>query len=220
MSIKELEICKSSIHKKENKNVWTLFNKKAHRANNRKATYQELKHALDNWTNTETEKFHGIFHFLSFSDPEKEKDYLMKTLKPGESTKDKKIICLSGNTESHFLKTGEWWCKIIYYDSHEKQYYLRNFTKLKSYDNKILTPSQTEGWFIDFSTLNAPAEFWDYLKDNLEDPNEKRIKRIKITKKDYKFWHNLETVQTRERFIEIIKEKLTDEEIIYLCEKI
>ena len=27
--MKELELCKSSLHKKENKNEWTLYNKKA-----------------------------------------------------------------------------------------------------------------------------------------------------------------------------------------------
>jgi len=34
--------------------------------------------------------------------------------------------------------------------------------------------------------------------------------------KDNRFWYN---IQTREELIEILKEKLTDEEMIYLCEK-
>jgi len=217
--MKELEICKSSICEKENTNVWTLYNKKAHRSNNRKATYQELKKALDDWTNTETLKPQCELYFYHINGGS-EHLFLRKTLLNGESIKNKKIICLMGQDwKGEYLTTGECeWNKIIFYDSEEKQYYLRSFAKQdkRTYDNKELDQSQIRGWYIDFSTLNAPAEFWDYLKDIFK---KEGLDTPKLhTECD--FWINLNHVQTRKELLEILKENLTDEEILYLCEKI
>jgi hypothetical protein len=219
--MKELEICKSSQHQKEGKNVWTLYNKRSHRSNNRKATYTELVNALDNWTNTETVLQECPLYFIRTSDPSKEKEYLSQCLTKKESIRNKNIICLVGQDWNEEYKTTGLctWYKIIFYDSVDRQYYLRSFSSknIRWWDKKILESSHAEGWYTDYSTLNAPAEIWDYLKDNLKDPDKKMIKTETHTQlKDNRFWCN---IQTREELIEILKEKLTDEEMIYLCEK-
>ena len=64
------------------------------------------------------------------------------------------------------------------------------------------------------STLNAPAEFWDYIKDNLKEPVTTSLT------KEYKFWHFLRFIQTRDDLIKVLRKNLTDEEILSLCEKI
>ena len=67
--MKELEIMKSAKDNRLGRNKYSLFNKKNHRCNNRKATYEELKNALDNWQNNETVKFECPIPFLN-DDPE------------------------------------------------------------------------------------------------------------------------------------------------------
>ena len=44
-----LEIAKARKYKETNHNAWSLFVKSNHRCNNRKATYKDLKYALDKY---------------------------------------------------------------------------------------------------------------------------------------------------------------------------
>ena len=153
-----------------------------------------------------------------------------KALLPSESNENKEVICVLGQDwTNEYLATGKClWNKIIFYDSKEEQYYLRSFTlqNKRTGDNtqesKILDNSRVDGWFVDLSTMGAPREFWDYLKDNLKDNSKEYSKDpttlpIKTDKKEeYKFWHHVQSIQTREQFIECLKNNLTDEEIVYL----
>ena len=69
-----LEIDKPRKFKQINHNAWSLFVKTNHRCNNRKATYDDLKSALDNWKNTEKYEYDCPLYFINFKD--KEKEYL------------------------------------------------------------------------------------------------------------------------------------------------
>ena len=179
--MKELEICKSSEHKRKGINFWVLYNKRNHRCNNRKATYNELKYALDNWNTTEMIKPECK---IIIYPPEDYKSLLEKCLLFTESKEDKEVICALGQDwGNEYLITGECsWNKIIVYDSREKQYYLRSFTKMwKRGDGKELIKSRINGWYVDLSTMGAPREFWDYLKNKLSDPSQPlshKVKRI------------------------------------------
>ena len=168
--IKELELCKSSEHKRIGINYWVLYNKRNHRCNNRKATYNELKYALDNWNTTEMIKPQCK---IIIYPPEKYKSLLEKCLLFTESKEDKEVICALGQDwGNEYLTTGECsWNKVIFYDSREKQYYLRSFAKgSKRGDGKELKKSRINGWYVDLSTMGAPREFWDCLKHKLSDP--------------------------------------------------
>jgi len=132
------------------------------------------------------------------------------------------------------------WYKIVFYDSVEKVYYLRNFTseKRRGHDNKVLIPSKKEGLYVDLSTMNAPAEFWVILRDTLnispaetihkknsfivdkKEVKEKEVKEKEVKEKENQFWKDLKHIDSRKGFIEILKKELIDEEIYYLCEKI
>ena len=210
--MKELEICKSYKHKQQGTNFWVLYNKKNHRCNNRKATYHELREALDNWTTTEVIDPECKVYIY----PSKENETLLeKGLLTTESKENKEVICVLGQDwENKYLTTGEClWNKIIFYDSKEEHYYLRSFAAQSKRGSKILDNSRVNGWFIDLSTMGAPREFWDYLKDNLKNP----YLQVKTDKKEeYKFWQHVQNIQTREQFIECLKKNLTDEEIVYL----
>ena len=167
--MKELELCRSNIHKQRPANIWTLYNKSNHRCNNRKATYNQLKTALENWKNIEKHlPPHRCELYKIDINHENEKSYLKKALLKNESIENKKIICVIGEDwKKEYYITGTCcWNKIVFYDSNEKQYYLRHFaqTNIRGWDQKQLNESQTQGWYIDLSTLNAPAEFWDLLK--------------------------------------------------------
>lgn len=179
--MRELEICKSSEHKREGINYWVLYNKKNHRCNNRRATYNELKYALDNWNTTEVIEPECKIYFY----PKGEyKSLLEKGLLLTESKEEKEAICVLGQDwDNEYLTTGECcWNKIIFYDFREEQYYLRSFAKgRKRGDGKELKESRINGWYIDLSTMGAPREFWDYLKDKLSyqsQPLPNNIKKI------------------------------------------
>ena len=177
--MKELEICKSSEHKRNGVNFWVLYNKRNHRCNNRKATYNELKYALDNWNTTEMIKPECK---IIIYPPENYKSLLEKCLLFTESIEDKEVICVLGQDwGNEYLITGECsWNKIIFYDSREKQYYLRSFTKMwKRGDGKDLKKSRVNGWYVDLSTMGAPKEFWDYLKNKLSDPSQPSSHKVK-----------------------------------------
>jgi len=170
--MRELEICKPAYNKRDNVNVWRLFIKSNHRCNNRRATFEELRNALRSWENTETEKPNCPIYFIPFGDSLKEKEYLHQCLTKNESIDNKNIVCLMGQDWcNEYETTGVCiWYKIVLYDSVEKHYYLRNFTtkEKRSADDKVLTPSHKEGWYVDLSTLCAPAEFWLTLRDILK----------------------------------------------------
>ena len=176
---KELEICKSSEHKRNGINFWVLYNKRNHRCNNRKATYNELKYALDNWNTTEMIKPPCKIYFY----PKGEyKSLLEKSLLFTESIEDKEVIFVLGEDgNNEYLTTGECrWNKIIFYDSREKQYYLRSFTKMwKRGDGKELKKSRINGWYVDLSTMGSTREFWDYLKNKLSDPQQPSSHKVK-----------------------------------------
>tara|TARA_B100001093_G_C26809871_1_gene1007105 strand:+ start:920 stop:1573 length:654 start_codon:yes stop_codon:yes gene_type:complete len=213
--MKELEICKPSKCKQLGLNFWVLFNKKNHRCNNRKATYQELRKALDNWTINEIIEPECKVYIY----PDKDKEILLeKALLTRESKENKKVICVLGQDwDNNYLTTGIClWNKIIFYDSKEEQYYLRSFASqnIRTADNKLLDNSKVAGWYIDLSTLGAPSQFWEYLKDNLKE--EPKVAPLSVKKEEYKFWHHVHSIQTREQFIECLKHNLTDEEIIDL----
>ena len=177
--MKELEICKSSEHKRNGVNFWVLYNKRNHRCNNRRATYNELKYALDNWNTTEMIKPECK---IIIYPPEKYKSLLEKCLLFTESKEDKEVICALGQDwGNEYLITGECsWNKIIVYDSREKQYYLRSFAKgSKRGDGKELIKSRVNGWYVDLSTMGAPREFWDYLKNKLSDPSQPSSHKVK-----------------------------------------
>ena len=177
--MKELEICKSSKHKRNGVNFWVLYNKKNHRCNNRKATYNELKYALDNWNTTEMINPKCNIYFY----PKGEyKSLLEKCLLLTESIEDKEVICVLGEDRNNeYLTTRECcWNKIIFYDSREKQYYLRSFTKTcKRRDGKELIKSRVNGWYVDLSTMGATREFWDYLKHKLSEPSQPSSHKVK-----------------------------------------
>lgn len=176
---KELEICKSSEHKRNGINFWVLYNKKNHRCNNRKATYNELKYALDNWNTTEMIKPECK---IIIYPPEDYKSLLEKGLLFTESKEDKEIICVLGQDwGNQYLTTGECcWNKVIFYDSREKQYYLRSFADgSKRGDGKELEKSRVNGWYVDLSTMGAPREFWDCLKNKLSDPQQPSSHKVK-----------------------------------------
>ena len=90
-----------------------------------------------------------------------------------ESKEGKEVICILGQDWGNDnLITGEClWNKIIFYNFKDKQYYLRSFTNSskRGGDGKKLRKSRINGWYVDLSTMGAPREFWDYLKENLED---------------------------------------------------
>ena len=177
--MKELEICKSSEHKRNGINFWVLYNKRNHRCNNRRATYNELKYALDNWNTTEMIKPECK---IIIYPPEDYKSLLEKCLLFTESKEDKEVICVLGQDwGNEYLTTGDCcWNKIIFYDSREKQYYLRSFTKMwKRGDGKELKKSRVNGWYVDLSTMGAPREFWDYLKNKLSDPSQSSSHKVK-----------------------------------------
>ena len=213
-----LEIAKGYIDKKNNYNAWSLFIKTNHRCNNRKATPENLKWALDNWTNTERFRPDYPLYFIDFK--EKEKEYLKKSCSIKENTEDKEIICLMGQDwAKEYNITGEClWYKIVIYDKKYNYYYLRSFAKspIRGGDKKPLYPSRMEAWYIDYSTISAPAEFWSHLKD--------RLKRSPIKEEDKKeedkneFWKEFNKIEKRKNLIEMLKKNLTDEEKLYLCE--
>ena len=74
-----------------------------------------------------------------------------------------------------------------------------------------------EGWYIDYSTISAPAEFWSHLKEKL---NVDSIKNEVKNKDELKFWKDFNKIENRKDLIEILKQNLTDEEKLYLCEYI
>ena len=82
-----------------------------------------------------------------------------------ESKEGKEVIYILGQD------WGSRWNKIIFYNFKDGQYYLRSFTKSskRNGDGKELEKSRVDGWYVDLSTMGAPREFWDYLKENLED---------------------------------------------------
>lgn len=205
-----LEIAKSRKYKETNHNAWSLFVKSNHRCNNRKATYKDLKYALDNWINTEKYKYDCKLYFIPFKN--KEREYLEKSCTYQENIDNKEIICLMGQDwNKEYNETGEClWNKIVIFDKKDNYYYLRSFakTELRGGDNKKLDPSRCLGWYIDYSTISAPAEFWDNLKDNLKD----------IDSKEELFWKEYSLIKNRSELIESLKKNLTDEEKLYLCE--
>ena len=118
--MKELELCRSKIHKQRLENVWTLFNKSNHRCNNRKATYNQLKTALENWKNIEKHLLpHRCKLYIFDINHENEKSYLKKALLKNESIENKKIICVVGEDwKKEYYITGTCcWNKIVFYDS-------------------------------------------------------------------------------------------------------
>ena len=160
--MKQLEICKPS--KAKDRNYWVLYNKKNHRCNNRRATYNELKYALDNWNTTEIIKPPCKVYIY----PKEEYNSLLeKSLLINESKEGKEVIYILGQD------WGSGWNRVIFYNFKDRQYYLRSFTKSskRNGDGKELRKSRMNGWYVDLSTMGAPREFWDYLKENLEDYN-------------------------------------------------
>ena len=124
--MKELEICKSYKHKQVN--YWVLYNKKNHRCNNRKATYQELREALDNWTTNEVIDPECKVYIY----PTKEKETLLeKGLLPSESNENKEVICVLGQDwTNEYLATGNClWNKIIFYDSEHSLFSISSLYK-------------------------------------------------------------------------------------------
>jgi len=233
-----LEIDKARKYKDTNHNAWSLFIKTNHRCNNRKATYPDLKLALDNWTNTEQFKYDCPLYFIQDKDKDKDKDkereYLEKSTTKKEQIDDKEIICLMGQDWSNeYDTTGEcMWYKIVIYDKITNYYYLRSFAKtpFRSGDKKPLEPSRIEGWYVDYSTISAPAEFWVKLKDIMNTDSAEPIETIqkknsfivvdKKEEKEKQFWKDLKDIHDRKEFIEVLRKELSDEEIYYLCEKI
>lgn len=232
--MRELELCKSAYHKRDEINCWTLYIKASHRSQNRKATYDELRNALNKWNNTEINKPQCPIHFIPYDDPIKEKYFLEACSTQTESINNKQIISLMGQDwyDNYDKSRKCLWYKIVFYDSVEKVYYLRNFTseKRRGHDNKVLIPSKKEGLYVDLSTMNAPAEFWVKLKDILfSDSVETNTKKnsfivdkkvVEVKEKENHFWKDLKHINDRKSFIEILKKELIDEEIYYLCEKI
>ena len=48
----------------------------------------------------------------------------------------------------------------------------------------------------------------------------KEILKLKETPKPKQFWKDLISIEDRKQMLEILKDNLSDEEILYLCEKI
>jgi len=214
-----LEIEKGYKYKQTNHNAWSLFIKTNHRCNNRRATLEDLKYALDNWTNTEKYEYDCPLYFINFKEKEKEKEYLKKSCSIKENIEDREIICLMGqDREKEYNTTGEClWYKIVMYDKRDNYYYLRSFSKrsFRGGDKKLLDPSRMNGWYIDYSTISAPAEFWSYLKVQLKgSPVKTRYKK----EDENKFWKEFNKIENRKDLIEMLKKNLTDEEKLYLCE--
>ena len=200
-----LEIDKARKYKENNHNAWSLFVKTNHRCNNRKATPENLKSALDNWTNTEKYKYDCPLYFINFEN--KETEYLKKSCSTKENTDNKEIICLMGQDKSNeYNITGEClWYKIVIYDKCDNYYYLRSFAKIsiRGGDKKPLYPSRMEGWYIDYSTISAPAEFWSHLKDHFKGVPTKI--KDEDDKDESKFWKDLNKIKNRKNLIEILK---------------
>ena len=120
--------------------------------------------------------------------------------------------------KEYYITGSCFWNKIILYDSNEKQYYLRHFaqTNIRGWDQKQLNESQTQGWYIDLSTLNAPAEFWDLLKKIiLKEEKDKGIIHNDFEDpipEEIPFWMNLNHIYRRQDFLDILKKQLTNTE--------
>lgn len=205
--MKELEIMKSAKDNHLGRNKYSLFNKKNHRCNNRKATYEELINALDNWQNNETVKFECPIPFLN-DDPE---IILKRCLLKTEILDDKVLIVSMGEDWKNTYQKEKvcMWNKVVFYNKSDKQFYLRSYTTISERkDGTILKSAIEKDWYVDLSTIRAPSEFWQYLKENLENPEN--------PKRD--FWKGLESINDRKDIINILKNNLTDEEKIFLCE--
>ena len=205
--MKELEIMKSAKDNHLGRNKYSLFNKKNHRCNNRKATYEELKNALDNWQNNETVKFECPIPFLN-GDPE---IILKRCLLETETLADKVLIVSMGEDWKNTYEKEKvcMWNKVVFYNKSDKQFYLRSYTTISERkDGAILKSAIEKDWYVDLSTIRAPSEFWQYLKENLENPENP----------ERDFWKGLESINDRKEIINILKNNLTDEEKIFLCE--
>ena len=208
--MKELEIMKSTKDNRLGRNKYSLFNKKNHRCNNRKATYEELKNALDNWQNNETVKFECPIPFLD-DDPE---IILKRCLLKTETLDDKVLIVSTGEDWKNTYEKEKvcMWNKVVFYNKSDKQFYLRSYTTISERkDGAILKSAIEKDWYVDLSTIRAPSEFWQYLKENLEN-----LENPENPKRD--FWKGLESINDRKEIINILKNNLTDEEKIFLCE--
>ena len=211
--MKELEIMKPAYHKNKGTNKYALFNKNNHRCNNRKATYEELKKALDNWENNETVKFDCPIPFLN-DDPE---IILKRCLLKTETLNDKVLIFSQGEDWSYTYEK-EKVCsynKAIFYNTTDKQYYLRSYSNENvRHDKTVLKSAIADGWFVDLSTIQASSEFWQHLKENLKNLESENLESE--VEKD--FWKGLESINDRNEIITILKKNLTDEEKLFLCE--
>lgn len=210
--MKELELCKpsvSSLHGK--RNLWQLYNSKNHRCNNRTATFDELSKALNNWNNTETQPYRNKLQFII---NEYYKFWLPRCVLATENMTDFNIICL--------VKIDNEYDKVVLFNKEKQLYYLRSITDsdsnthYKNHDN-----SQEIGWYIDHSTLSAPAEFWIKLKSIINHPtkwigNDKYNNNVLNCKNKTAFWKKLHTYDNRDDVICFIKKNLTETEKLWI----
>ena len=172
--MKELELCHPS--GKNNSSTWRLFNKKNHRCNNRYATYDELRKALDAWEPDGSLTFCDETSFYNINPTSKV--WLRRCLLEEESIDDHSILCLyvEGYSFEHR------WYKVILYDILHKRYLLRTIMAI-TLPNPWLTnklPSKDKFFKIDLSTMGTHEKFWIHVKKLIVDMEPPVSKPIKI----------------------------------------
>jgi len=82
----------------------------------------------------------------------------------------------------------------------------------ESYDFPFHTSPKEKEW----------VEMMYYLHPHLKPKETLKLKETKpnVTLKQDKFWKDLVSIEDRKQMLDILKDNLTDEEILYLCEKI
>ena len=153
--MKELELC----HPKS-QTTWRLFNKRNHRCNNRYATYDELRKALDAWKPDGSPTLCADNYFYNINPTSKL--WLRRCLLEKESIDDCIIVCLYCEDYSF----DERWFKVILYDKKNQRFLLRTLTHITNPNNycKGLPLSQDKSFKIDLSTMGTDETFWIYVK--------------------------------------------------------
>ena len=151
--MKELELC----HPKS-LTTWRLFNKKNHRCNNRFATYDELRKALDAWKPDGSPTLCAETYFYNINPTSKL--WLRRCLLEKESIDDCIIVCLYCEDYSF----DERWFKVILYDKKNQRFLLRTLLSITNPWLNGQSPSQDKSFKIDLSTMGTDETFWIYVK--------------------------------------------------------